>query len=275
MAGGVLVHNCHQVAAATFVRSVDAFPARYRIGITADERRKDRKEFLIHDVMGPAIHEVEREVLEESGDVLPVVVRLIPTDFEADWYVQAPADEKDFGALLDEMTEDEERNEIVTGAVVKALEYRERPVLVFTRRRAHAELIADVKLFARGIKTGLMLGGVESATRYDEDLARVKRGELDAAVGTIEATGTGIDVPMLRAGVIAQPLGNNPFLFNQVRGRICRPHPGKREGVLYWVWDRLVWPKAPAMLRRWTGDRVEAWGGTAWVPADGRGRPRG
>lgn len=272
--GTLLVDECHEVAARTFQRAVCAFPARYRIGFSADETRKDRKEFLVYDQFGEVLLEVSREDLEEDGSIVPVVVRIVETDFEADWYADAPREDRNFGALMNEMAQSPERNDLVVEAVRSALDLGQRPVLVFTRRREHARHLADERLFANGIRSGLLLGGPESRVRFDEDLARLDAGGLDASVGTIEAVGTGTDVPSLRAGVVALPVGVNRQLFNQIRGRICRPDEGKRSGFLYYLLDRKVFPEMASKLYAWTRGRVEAWGGTAWVPADRRGFPK-
>ncbi len=272
--GTILVDECHEVAARTFQHAVCAFPARYRIGASADETRKDRKEFLVYDQLGEVLLDVSREDLEKDGSIVPVVIRIVETDFEADWYVNAPKEDRDFGALMVEMASCPERNDAVVAAVRSALGLGQRPVLVFTRRRDHARHLADERLFANGIKSGLLLGGPDMRVRFDEDLARLDAGGLDASVGTIEAVGTGTDVPGLRAGVMGLPLGDNRQLLNQVSGRICRSDEGKRCGYLYYLLDRKVFPGMASKLHSWTQGRVEAWAGTAWVAANRQGLPK-
>jgi superfamily II DNA or RNA helicase len=272
--GTILIDECHEVAASLFQRAVCAFPARYRIGFSADETRKDRKEFLVYDQLDEVLLEVSREDLEKDGSIVPVVIRIVETDFEADGYADAPKEDRNFGALMDEMEGDQARNDRIVDAVRSALEIGQRPVLVFSRRREHARHLADERLFACGIRSGLLLGGPEMRVRFDEDLARLDAGGLDASVGTIEAVGTGTDVPSLRAGVMGLPLGDNRQLLNQVRGRICRPDEGKRVGYLYYLLDRAVFPGMASRLHAWTQGRVEAWAGTAWVPANRQGFPK-
>jgi len=144
--------------------------------------------------------------------------------------------------------------------VRKLVDDRTRPIFVFTHRVDHAKWIADVGLFAVGVRAGLMLGGKPNAVRFAEDKSRLACGDLDAAAGTYNAIGTGIDVPAVAAGIMATPIGNNAQFFNQVRGRICRPAPGKREGVLFVLWDRNVFPDAPAKFRKWNQGNVEILG---------------
>lgn len=258
--GAVLVDEVHGVAAKTFQTVIDSFAARYRLGFSADETRKDGKEFLVYDQFGSVLYEVERDELERDGVIVPVRVRLVPTTFSADWYRDAVGGERDFNRFLEEATNDDARNEQLVGLVRKLVDDRTRPIFVFTHRIDHAKWIADVGLFAVGVRAGLMLGGKPNAVRFAEDKSRLAVGDLDAAAGTYNAIGTGIDVPAVAAGIMATPIGNNAQFFNQVRGRICRPAPGKREGVLFVLWDRNVFPDAPAKFRKWNRGNVEILG---------------
>lgn len=259
--GTVVVDEVQGAAARTFLEVIDHFPARYRLGFSADETRKDGKEFLTYDVFGNVIYEIERDELEKKGHVLPVSIRMIPTEFRADWYRDAPPAEKDWTRLIEEIINDDERNELVIRTITGAIYAGEKPAFVWTGRVEHAVHIADERLFELRRPCGLMLGGVASrAERFDE--ARIKLGEgiLDVAVGTFKAIGVGINLPAIAAGIVATPIGNNPQYFNQVRGRLVRPAAGKSKAVMYYVWDRYVWPDHAKKLKKWNGGDVEILG---------------
>jgi len=81
--GAVIFDEVQRAAAKTFYQAIDGLPTKYRIGISADERRKDRKEFLVYDVFGEVAYEVEKKRVELTGAVYDVEVRLIPTTFRA------------------------------------------------------------------------------------------------------------------------------------------------------------------------------------------------
>lgn len=253
--GMVIVDEVHTVAAATFQRVIGAFPARYRIGFSADETRKDKKEFLVYDQFGKPVYEIERDVLEQEGAITPVDVVLVPTDFRADWYRDAQGGERDFNQLLDELTTDPDRNALIV-RLVQHLSRSEAPSLVFSHRIEHARSLADVELFAAGVRCGLLLGGDDNRVRYAEDKARLKSGDLPVCTGTFQAVGQGIDMPAVRSGVMATPIGKNRQFFGQVRGRICRPAEGKDLGRLYVVWDRHVFPDMPRAIGAWNGGRT-------------------
>lgn len=263
--GMVIVDEVQGAAARTFLEVIDRFPAYYRIGFSADETRKDKKEFLIYDEFGSVIYEIERQELEEKGFIHPVTVRMIPTDFRADWYVAAAPGEKDWPALLVEIINDEERNEIVHQALELAREGDELPVVIFSHRREHAELLSE-QIYAAGSPCGLMLGGDRANRhRFDDARDRIDAGELDIATGTFNALGTGINMPSICAGICATPIGNNKQFFGQVRGRTCRLAPGKDAAFIYYLWDRHVFPEALKRIMSWNDKRVEVLHRGEWI----------
>lgn len=251
--GAVLVDEVHGVAASTFQNVIDRFPARYRLGFSADESRKDRKEFLVYEQMGGVIYEVNRKTLEQEEIIHPVEVRLVPTGFEASWYRDAESGERDFNLLLERMIGDEGRERVLLELVRELVREGETPAFVFTHRVEHARQLADSELFGLGVRCGLMLGGDDNRQRFEEDKARLLASELDVAAGTFAAIGQGIDVPTVRAGIVATPFGQNRQFFGQVRGRVCRVAPGKTSAVLYVLWDRAVFPYLDRTLAGWNG----------------------
>lgn len=269
--GAVLVDEVHEAAATTVGETVDAFPGRVRLGFSADHRRKDRKEFLTQDLFGDVIFEVGKQELESSGHVVPVVVRLVPTGFEAPWYSNAPPEERNFTKLIAELTTDELRDRVIRQVVLELVASKCFPVLVFTHRREHAAHLAERMLPADGIPTGLLLGSDGNQVQFEESKSLLLRGVLKVAVGTFKAVGQGIDLPNVLAGVCATPIGANRQFFGQVRGRICRVFPGKTRGYLYYLWDREVFPDAGRNLLSWNDGLVEIFDRSraTWVPYQG------
>jgi superfamily II DNA or RNA helicase len=265
--GVVVVDEVHRAAASTFFDVVDAFPAKYRIGASADETRADGKEFLVYAVFGVVAHEVTRDELIDDGAVLDVECRVIPTDFRADWYVrQRDAGSPDFNRLLDEMTADATRNALAVAVARDELATGEQ-VLVLTHRVEHAQrLRADIA--TDDVPCSLMLGGVEWASERATAIDAMRTGALRAAVGTIQSIGTGIDIPSVGRGVLATPIGSNRQLYQQIRGRLCRPSEGKT-AVLYLLWDRHVNGAAPLKrMTEWNRSVVVRDDAGRWV--DGR-----
>ena len=251
--GLVIVDEVQGAAAKTFIDVIAHFPAHYRFGFSADETRKDKKEFLIYDMFGDVIFEITRQEVEDSGFIVPVTIRMIPTEYRHDRYEET----KDWNNLLADMGNDPERHAQVIETAKRVQEEGVSPCFIFSHRREYAETISDT-MYAHGITCGLMLGGVgKSSARFDEALDQLWNGIIDFGSGTYQAIGVGLNIPKIAAGIMAQPIGNNPQFFNQVRGRVARVSDGKEEGVLYYLWDRHVFPDHLRRLARWNDDRVE------------------
>lgn len=240
---GLVVFDEVQMAAApTFMAAVDPIRARYRLGISADERRKDGKEFLIRDVFGDVVHEIKRQELERKGVVLEVDVRVVPTEFRADWYGLADeADEDDdrdldFDRLLKEMARDEGRNRLAVDIVEREASAGER-VLVMAHQREHC-LELSSELQARRVRAGFLIGGDDYRAEFQRTATSLLAGKISAGVGTLKAIGKGIDMPAVGRAVVVTPIAGNKQFSGQVRGRICRAPPGKRDAVMYVLWDQ-------------------------------------
>lgn len=240
--GVILFDEVQRAAANTMFQSVDPFPAKYRIGISADHSRKDRKEFLTHDLFGAVAADIQRERLVESGHVLDVEIRCIPTRFRADWYgvSDAPEDDKriDFNRLLDEMCSDKERNELAIACAMRHVPSEQ--VLVMSHRREHC-IALDHSLVEHGCKTGYLIGGEDYKTVFRDSVEGLKSGALSVGVGTLQAIGQGLDLPRVSIAVVATPIAGNRQNFGQVRGRVCRIANGKDRAILYYLLDTNVY----------------------------------
>lgn len=249
--GMIIADEVHRFAAPSFMSVIDRSPAKYRIGVSDDERRKDGKEFLIYDVFGDVAANVDRAMLIDEGIVKDVAIDVIPTEFAREWYTDTPGPQRQqvHGQLLDEMGVDDDRNRIVVDVAERYA--RDHATFVFCHRREHCHRIEHM-LHARGVKVGLMIGGAEYKSRFVATLAGMRSGELRVAVGTYQAIGTGLDVPKAARGVCATPIHSDQYGFRQVRGRLCRTADGKDDAVIAVLWDRGIFPRSPlANMVRW------------------------
>lgn len=267
--GCVLADEVQLFAAQTFYNCIDPMPARYRIGASADHRRKDRKEFMVHDLLGEVGVEIKRSQLIQSGHVLDVQVRVVPTDFLAPWYGMADAEnpdvEIDFVRLCKEMAADPLRNQAALRVIRDEVLAGEQ-VLVMAHEREHCMHLVR-ELVGMGIRVGYLLGGPESAREFAESVAGLRAGTLQVGVGTYKAVGTGIDIPRIGVGVAVTPIAANEQFFGQVRGRMCRTAEGKRGARLYVLWDHEVHRSHLKNLLRWNDDVVVRDEVGDWEPA--------
>jgi superfamily II DNA or RNA helicase len=274
--GCVIADEVHLFAARTFIKAVDPFHAKYRIGVSAEHKRKDGKEFLVLDEFGGVAHEVTRSELLASKHIVDMEVRVLTTDFEAPWYGLPPDDDEekddaeedkelDFDRLLREMSDNEQRNELIMRAIRMGLNQGEQ-VLVMSHRREHCRTL-DQLLAREGIKTGFLIGGDDYRAEFVRTREAFEKEKLQVAVGTFQAIGYGIDLPKASVIVAATPIAGNKFFWSQVRGRVCRTAKGKNDSWMYYLADTNVYGMQHIKnMVRWN-KRVVAWDGTAWSPA--------
>jgi superfamily II DNA or RNA helicase len=266
--GFVGCDEVHLFAAKTFLEIVDRLPARYRVGVSADEKRADGKEYLLYDTLGPLLADVKQDMLVEQGFVLEVEVRLVPTDFDRPWWQELDPRSRGLeqNRLLSEMGEDRDRNALaVSIAAGIALEEGQRQqVLVMAHHVDHCRrLLADLAM--TNPRVGLLVGDDKAA--YTRSLAGLMQGSVQIGVGTYAKMSTGIDIKTLARGVAVTPVHLNRFKLKQILGRYCRSAEGKTDAVLYVLWDRHIFGLAPVEnFKRWAR-RVVVREGSEWVPA--------
>lgn len=230
----------HLFAANTFSKFVDRMPCRYRIGVSDDVKRKDRKEFLLYDLFGEQIARVKREELVAREFIFDVEVRLFRTEFDPGWWRELGEQERPhhWGRLIEAMTENDARNGCIVDLVRREVKAGEI-VLTWADRVEHCTRM-HAMFCAWDARAGLLLGGKDRQKEFYETILGIKAGATRAAFGTYKAVGPSIDLPMLTRGVTATPIHNNPGFVNQVRGRICRRPDGKESAILYVPWDEHV-----------------------------------
>jgi superfamily II DNA or RNA helicase len=250
--GCVACDEVQRYSAKTFQVTIDQFPARFRVGVSADEQRKDGKECLIYDMFGDVAIDVSKRELEAKGIIHNVMIRIIPTEFTADWYVEQDETKgvtPDHKQLLAEMVEDEDRNAQIMEVIKRVM--KTDPGFVFTHRRAHAAWI-DTQLMQAGIKSGLLLGGPKAADAFEATKAGLQDQSIQIGVGTYQAIGVGQNIPSVAVGLCTTPMHTNKQQANQVKGRLCRKSDGKDRAIMYVMWDRHVHGRQVLLnLKRW------------------------
>lgn len=268
--GMVVCDEVQRYAATTFIKSIHRFPCRYRIGISADERRKDKKEFLIYDMFGRIAEDIPKKELEAKKFIHEVEVYVVPTEFKADWYREQRIDDDqvpDYRRLIDEMISDEDRNELLR-RTISMLAKKKYRTLVFSQRVDHCKRL-DTLMTASGYKSGLLIGGHD----YQEIFEETKQGLIDGSrvvgIGTLSGgASVGLDIPQVSHGVLATPIHNNKQFMNQVTGRLCRISDSKTRAQIYILWDRHIFGKQPLMnFKKWY-NIVKVKHGRKWYPID-------
>jgi superfamily II DNA or RNA helicase len=253
--GGVLADEVQKFAARTYQKVIDVFPAKYRIGISADETRKDEKQFLIYDAFGEVAEEIENVKLIDQGSIMDVVQRIVPTGYNYHKYFghtkvqwqELPVEYKNYNELLTDLCSDKSRNDLIWKFILASLKTK-KTLMIVTRRVSHAKYW-ESRIRNAGYSVGLMIGGVDNDKEFNETMTRLRSRTINAGVGTISKIGQGHDIPQWDRGFVLTPLADNRQQYEQVIGRLRRTCEGKRDSVCYYFWDELLFP--------WTKGRIK------------------
>ncbi len=257
--GLVILDEAHHVAASTFHCVVDRCPARYRLGLTATPEREDGLTALLDLFLGAPLAVVTHEELVEAGVLTVPEIRNVETEFS---YPYTCAE--DYAPLLAAVAADERRNQLIVDAVVG--EARAGNVcLVLSGRIDHCRRLAD-GVAAAGVSAAVLTGEVKRERRK-ELLDQARAGELSVLVATSLAD-EGLDLPRLSRVFLAFPSRARGRTLQRL-GRLMRPHPGKRDAVLFDFVDRRV-----PILRRHHLERRRLYAEVLGIPASMLAVPR-
>jgi superfamily II DNA or RNA helicase len=234
----------HRWSSATFNMVAKAFPARWKWGCSADERRKDGKEFLIYETYGPVVHKIRKDDLIDVGRLLPVRMEVVPTEYDDEDYQAARdvGEMPDWGAMIGRLVADGERNDTILRAVGRVLSESDRNRILMLTERVQACHDWVPTLSAAGIRAGVMVGGPEHKGLLHDTIDGLRSGKIRVGVGT-KVADEGLDIPPLTHVFVTCPVHTNPKRLEQMVGRAARKWHRKKEGVAVYFWDRKIWPR--------------------------------
>lgn len=254
--GTVIVDETHRLAASSWQTVVNKFPAKHRIGASANETRKDGLDFLVYDTLGELVHEIRYQQLEDEGVAMPVKIRVIQTDYDDPMYRESRGAAKDYTGMLNDLVQDTDRNRLILDTIMSEYDpHVRRPMLLLTERRTAVDYWHKL-LNDRGIKTGLMLGGAGSRRATEETRRGLISGEVDCAVATVQIAGEGLDITELSRMYITTPMAKHWRRMEQVVGRLKRVAHGKTDAVAYYFLDRTFPRDLKAIQRKFENVEV-------------------
>lgn len=262
----------HHAPADTFWNTLNEIAAKFRVGFTATDKRKDRLDFLLTEVIGPKVYEIDDRTLVRAGKVLLPHVELVPTNFyprvkkrdrfgeEVDDIVasrQIAESSYNRIELLNMMIEDDARNTLICDRVEQ--DWKDGYVCaVLTERVAHLPLL-EANLTAKGMVVAILKGsGTSKVAREQKRKIKegVMQGQIDVVLGT-SVLDEGVNIPLLSALHLTCPANNEGKIVQQV-GRIRRAH-GKQPPVVRDYIDYRCKAVIPSMHNRRKWYRKRKW----------------
>jgi superfamily II DNA or RNA helicase len=223
--GNLVVDECHRAPSRTFTEAVTEFDSKYMLGLSATPYRRDKLSKLIFWHLGDIHHEVDKNHLIETGDVLPVRVITRETDFKP--YFD-PVNQ--YSKMLLELTMNDQRNHLIAADVAK--ETQKRGVcLVLSDRKKHCETLQSLLRYKYNVSSELLTGSL-SANHRQKVLDQLNNGKVKVLIATGQLIGEGFDCRDLSTLFLATPIRFSGRVI-QYLGRILRPAPGKEKARLF------------------------------------------
>lgn len=223
--GHLIVDECHRTPSRTFIEAVTAFDSKYMLGLSATPWRRDKLTRLIYWHLGDLVHEVQKEALLETGDIVPAEVIIRETNFKT-WLDPS----KEYSTMLTELTKDPGRNQLIASDMAREAKNGGGISLVLSDRKAHCEALQGL-LKRHGLASELLTGDISNGQRQ-QVIDRLNRGRIKVLVATGLLIGEGFDCPGLSTLFLTTPIKFDGRVL-QYLGRILRPAPGKKRAKVF------------------------------------------
>lgn len=221
--GLVILDEAHHCPASTFLKVISSLNPYYLFGLTATPYRRDKLEDLMIQTIGPIIHRITVEEVENTGGIV------MPKVYYRSIYGKTINDNNIQSIIKDELVPNEKRNGIIVGDVLREA-VKGNYCIVVTDRKAHAEILYD--LISTGWeKTGIATGNY-TKKQQAEVAEQLNSKEVSVLVCTFALLGEGFDVPFLNRAFVTLPFRAEGRI-EQLIGRIQRAAPGKEDSIVY------------------------------------------
>lgn len=208
--GTLIVDECHHIPSKTFSGLIDASHAKYKIGLSASNKRKDGLHLLFGDYFSKKTFTPPRENYI-TPDIHRVSVPIRVADGTQSWAEKvndlcASEDYQKYVALIAASYAAKGHKVLVVAARTRLLE------------RCH-EITPD---------SVCVVGPTKDR---DSLIAKIKSGDAKVLYGSTNIFSEGVSVSELSCLVLATPINNEPLL-EQLIGRVIRKHPGKQTPII-------------------------------------------
>ena len=228
--GAVVCDEAHHTPSNLFSEVLQAFPARYRLGLTATPNRADGLEGVMHAVLGREVAHLTVRQLADAGRVLLPLVRQVRTGFSCPYTGR-------YQDLMDALITDEHRNKLIAERVAAEARAGHR-CLVLSERVWHCEELARVMhSVAADVKCAVLTHATKDKTRTYV-LEGMAKGNISVICAT-QIADEGLDMPAVDRLILTAG-GRSASRGQQRVGRAMRVLANKDPEILDFVDDSPV-----------------------------------
>lgn len=218
--GFVGVDEADQSSATHYSRVVGRFNSLYRVGCTATHKRKDGKECIAFNVLGPV-------TAESKTDQMRCAVYVMSTGYKAPYWHRTR-----WYLFYRRLTENIERNRVIVNRIKQSVDDG-RHVVAVTNRTEHIKTL--VRMLKEAGVPGVY-GYWRGATEREKFLERTNTGKYRVVIAQRRMVQRGLDVPLWDSYHCLVPTANE-YNYYQECSRIRTPLPGKRIPEIVYYMD--------------------------------------
>lgn len=218
--GQVACDECHKVSASTWADSIQDFPAKHYLGLTATAFRRDGLGNAIFASLGPLKHKIDKKMLLETKAVLTPDIYRIRTNFYYNFL-------NDYSTMIKELTLNYSRNRLICRNIAADLKRFDEHIVIVSDRKEHCKEIGRMLSEEFGILNLVLTGNVVNKKQRAFITNQVKTGQCKVLVATLSLIGEGFDAAYLTALFLLTPVKFAGRLLQGI-GRILRPPKDKR-----------------------------------------------
>jgi len=228
----VIFDEVHHLSAETYTEVARAFKnATWRHGLSATAWRNDKKEIMMHQLLGPIIAKISLDRLIKEGFLVqprieflepstpPGMTRKYSKKVEREYFVNNP-----------------KRNATIVNKIIKMIDDGYESILVICQLIDHVETL-EAMLYEAGVKVETIIGEVPQNKR-ETRLERFNDGS-NVLIAT-DMFGEGFNMPKVDGVVFAQ-IYSDPIKVYQYVGRALRQYKDKDHSLIVDVADRFKW----------------------------------
>jgi hypothetical protein len=222
----VIVDEVHRAAASAFSKVIAEIDSKYKLGLTATPLRRDGRDFIVRDIIGPVVAK------SESLSLIPVI-KLKETG------IGDGRDYKSWHGAMKFLAENKERNELIVNMMISDAK-KGKKIIVPLDWVKHIKTI--VSLYNKKAKREGLPPAVEfhgKSKNRDNALNHFDEGKYSAIVSMRKMIKEGVDLISPDTIYIVIPMGATDGvgapMFEQLVNRVCTYMKGKKPEVQLFV----------------------------------------
>jgi len=179
--GLIIIDESHRMSSDIYSDVVSRFKARYRCGLTATPKRKDKLHFRQDNIIGPV-------VVEGGTEQLSCNYSIVDTQWQMPEYKEM--NNQAWNYLWGRIAKEPKRNELIAGYVKYDLEHNHK-IIIPVKRIEHAKQIANL---VKDITKNFIVY-ISSVSNREKVSQNIRDGKYDVVIATKQMISLGFDAP--------------------------------------------------------------------------------